>query len=342
MSKNNSVSTTWFCVLNNPSENGFPDMEPKETLETIMNSWIKDNPARSCALTYCISKEGLPHIHGVFQNDKPMRFSKVKECLPKAHIQEMKGLKKDALDYINKVGKYEETGESVLCSVEHGEIKSVQGQRSDLEKIADCLEIGMNPKEIFELEFGYRKYEKMVRDAYYARRISETPIFRDVKTYWHVGESGSGKSYSRVELSERYGRDNIYAMTDYAGGGLDKYYGEPILFMDEFRGQIAFNILLTMLDGYLNQFHARYSNVYGLWTEVHITSVLPPERIYIQMVEMDRELDSYDQLKRRISSIIYHWVEDGEYRSFEMSMDDYIDYQVLKDFSRGTTHANAF
>ena len=46
--------------------------------------------------------------------------------------------------------------------------------------------------------------------------------------------------------------------------------------------------------------------------------------------ENNRKYDSLKQLMRRITEIIYHYVEDGEYKSYSMSSSDYIDYDNLK------------
>ena len=95
--------------------------------------------------------------------------------------------------------------------------------------------------------------------------------------------------------------ESVYLMNDYSGGGLDLYQGEKILFMDEFRGQVRYSTLLNMLDGYRTQVHCRYNNVYALWTEVHITSVLPPEMVYNRMVTENKEVDTIQQLLRRLN-----------------------------------------
>lgn len=110
-----------------------------------------------------------------------------------------------------------------------------------------------------------------------------------------------------MNLIELYGEDEVYLVTDYDNGGLDKYNGEKILFLDEFRGQIKYSTLLCMLQGYKQQFHARYSNIIGLWDEVHISTVMPPEKVYQNMVQENQSIDTLSQLFRRIDSIIYHW-----------------------------------
>ena len=109
--------------------------------------------------------------------------------------------------------------------------------------------------------------------------------------------------------------------------------GAPaILFMDEFKGfGISYGKLLTMLNGYTRmQTHSRYSNSYNLWNEVYITSVYPPEGIYANMVNIeDRDIDSYAQLLRRITKIVYHYIEDGEYKTYSITGTEYIGYNDL-------------
>ena len=37
-----------------------------------------------------------------------------------------------------------------------------------------------------------------------------------------------------------------------------------------------------------------------------------------------------DILQEGVSKIVYHYIEDGIYKTFEMASDDYIDYEDLK------------
>ena len=245
------------------------------------------------------------------------------------HIEPTKGNKDQAENYIQKRGKFEEKGEQVLYIARHGEIKGCQGQRRDFDIIDDLIQQGLTPNQIMATSFSYRRYTSMIRDAYYQKRISETPLQRENKSYWHVGSSGSGKSYTYVSLSEQNGIDSVYLLNDYEHG-FDKYNGEPILFMDEFRGQLRYGVLLNILDCYKLQVSCRYSNAYALWNQVHITSILPPEAVYEKMVQENRHLDTIDQLLRRIDFVVYHYRENGEYKSFELPMEKYTSYEDLR------------
>jgi hypothetical protein len=271
-----------------------------------------------------------------------MRFTSIKKAFPSMNIQPTKGNKEQAEDYINKRGKWAEKGEEIVFIDQKGEIKGAKGQRNDLEIIEELIQQNKTPQEIMSMSLSYRRYDKIIKDCFFYRRAAETPNFRNVETFWHVGASGSGKSFTFVNLTEERGADNVYMLTDCESGGFDKYCAEPILFIDEFRGQIKFHILLSsILSPYKSQVHSRYSNIIGLWNEVHITSVLPPELVYRKMVEENRDLDSYEQLLRRITYVIYHWkTADGKYHQYAQPASEYKDFNTLKKIAEGSVIYN--
>ena len=165
---------------------------------------------------------------------------------------------------------------------------------------------------------------------------------RDMKVYYHVGLSGCGKSYSYVKLLEQ-NPDDVYLVSDYTNGFLDGYNGENILFLDEFRGQMPFTLLLCFLQGYKQQFHARYRNVTGLWTEVHITSVIPPERLYNKMVSEHKEYDTYEQLRRRLDVVVYHYKDKNDnFKFYECPMNEYNNFDALVSRATGKALSEQF
>ena len=221
---------SWFCVFNNPDEHGYVGTE-QEICDNIVSAWVDNNPTRSCAVCYCVSAVGLKHCHVVLEDTKVMRFSAVKKAFPSMHIEPTKGTKEQAEDYINKRGKWEEKGEIIVATARYGEIKGVQGQRRDFDAIDDLLLQGMNPSQIMEQNFAFRRFDKMIRQAYFDKRMRETPVKREVSVYWHCGEAGSGKTYEYVKLCEVHGEENVYLLNDYDKGGFDNYGGQKILCM---------------------------------------------------------------------------------------------------------------
>ncbi len=338
------ISRSWFAVLNNPADHGYPGT-PAEVCQKLRDEWTANSGTRAGAWAYCVSAEGLHHVHMVLEDIVSMRFSKIRKnyANASAHIEATRGSKEQAEDYINKRGKFEEKGEQVLYLCRVGEIKAAQGKRSDLEEIADMLEAGQTPAEIMKANFAYRRYERMIRSAFFDKRKREMPVKREVKVHYLVGESGSGKSYTYVTLCEKYGEEEVYFLNDYENGGFDAYQGASILFIDELKGQFSFSFLLQILDGYKIQVHARYSNIYALWTEVYITSVFPPEELYKKMVEESaRGRDKQKQLLRRITDITFCFIDAaGEYQRYTIPMSEYTDYEELKAAAMERTGADA-
>lgn len=327
---------SWFCVLNHPREHGYDIADDNELLETVAFDFIKNSTTRSCLLTLCISAAGMEHIHAVFEDSIPIRFNYLKRVYPSMHLKITKGNKKQAEDYINKVGEYAEKGEIIKARFQHGDIKGRQGQRFDLSIVQDMISQGLKPSEILDLDIKYRRYEKYIKDAYFAKKRKETPLLRDVNVEWHFGKTGTGKSYSYVNLCDTYGRDEVYVVSDYESGFLDNYSGQKVLFLDEFRNQIPYGKLLSMLDSYTREYHARYSNVVGLWDMVVITSPYAPEQVYKQLVKDNTRTDAQAQLMRRLNSIVYHYKDGEQYKTKVFTNETYTNAEdVINDVHVG-------
>ena len=189
------------------------------------------------------------------------------------HFEPTKGNKNQADDYINKRGKFEEKGETIEYICYHGEIKGAQGKRSDLMSLFNMIQDGFTPTDILRENPNAYKYKGVLKEMYYLKRSDETPIVRDVKVYWHTGASGSGKSYDRVSLIETHGEENIYYLTSFNAGAFDNYNGQPILWIEDYRGEFRFQELLRYLDVYKAEVPARYSNAKALWSESYNVSI---------------------------------------------------------------------
>lgn len=325
-------------------------LSEQEVCDLVLKMWCDSKPGRIGAVTYCVSALGLHHLHMVLEVEDShtdrFTYKAVQKIYgEKFHIEPTRGKKSEAEDYIYKRGKFTEKGEQVLAMAVYGEIQGNKGNRTDLFGIQEMIEQGMTPNEIMDSSIKLRRYEKMIKDAYFRKRDLETPFFRSVCVIYHVGKSGTGKTYFANQQINSLGSDKVYFCSDYENGFLDGYNGQEILWLDEYRGQLKYSVFLSMLDKYKTQIHARYSNVLMLWNEVHITSVLPPEAIYDNMINSSRykNLDTYTQLKRRISRIIYHYVDDnGNYCQYGQDMKDYKDYATLIGLANGTCDRNGF
>ena len=305
---------SWFIVVNYIRDNGVADITPEdmklmsneEICQAVVNKWITDK--RQAVFTYCRSASGMEHLHGILSSNSTVRFSTIKKFLgEKAHIEMTQGTKKEAEDYINKMGKYAEKGEVILAKFQVGEIKGRQGSRSDIQLIRDAINEGLTWRAVMRLEdrFYSPKYVSIIKNMYFDKRNQETPFKRDVKVHWLIGDSGSGKTGITLDLLKEYGEDSFFIVSDYQNP-FDGYAGERIIILDEFRGQIPYAVLLGMLEGYKKEMHARYANVLGLWDEVYISTIKTPEEVYAKMMEKeDTETDPISQLLSRITDISY-------------------------------------
>lgn len=320
-------------------EDGLPlDGTGEKILNTLCSLFENSKPGRLCCGSSCISASGLYHLHLGAYSPTEMRFKSVAKFFGNAHVEPQRGNRKQIEDYVLKRGEYADMGEKVLyASQDMSAFVGRQGNRTELQKIEEFLEAGLKPHEIYDVNFSLRKHDKIVRDAYFDGLYRNTPFVRDVKVYWHVGESGTGKSHTVLDLIGEHGPDSVYFVTDYSNGWLDRYCGERILFLDEFRGQLRYSSLLSLLDKYKIQVHCRYSNAVSLWDEVHITSVLSPDMVYKKLIsdDSDREYDTFAQLKRRITAIVYHWKDEkGAYLSYSLPSSEYKDIFHLKKQAR--------
>lgn len=334
---------SWFCVWNNPQKY-YPELTEQEIVNKAISLWVENKPKRTCAVSYELADTGTPHLHLVLEDPAKSRFSALQKLYPGIHIKETQGTKAEVLDYMYKVGKHAEKNHTIVIPpVFHGEINAkLSKQDNILDSIQDMIQEGYTPKEIMRLDIRYRKHEVLIKKAYFDKRNLETPPIRNVNIRYHVGESGTGKSYTYVNLCEELGEEAIYLVSDHSeNGAFDFYYGQPNIFIDELR-YMKYEILLQIMDKYKVQIHCRYENAWSLWSQVDITSILPPEKLYENIVPSDRRSDdSFEQLKRRINTVVYHYKCNTEYKMFELDGQEYTNYENLVNRAMAAERGNA-
>lgn len=309
---------------------GYP-FTPKRMIEILIDFWMEDSEDRSCAVNYEIGDDGVHHCHMILEAKQAIRFSALQKLYPTIHAELTRGTKEEVFAYLNKTGKHEEKAHTIVVPmVIHGEIRaSRQGKRTDLEIIEQLLEEGQTPEEIMSQSLSFRRFSKLIKEHYYQMRLRTSPRFKDsMEVVYHVGASRSGKSYQQIRLMDKYGVGNVYVWSDYQNGGLDNYMGEKILFMEEFKGELSYQEFLRVTDSYVQQFHARFTNIYALWERVHISSIFPPRELYKLMVSDSlRATDTMEQMMLRISKVVYHFKVKNQgkvqYKSISFSIEDF-------------------
>lgn len=264
-----SVSKSWFCVFNNPEDHGYSGT-PQEIIVRLKDEWVADSSTRSGAWVYCVSADGLPHVHMVLEDQKAMRFSVIKKSYAAGtHFEPTKGNKDQAEDYIYKRGKFEEKGEEIIAFIQHGEIKGCQGQRRDLTGLYDMVSSGMSTFDIIQENpaymFSVDKIER-VRQIILDEKFKDVWRTMDVTYIWGVTRSGKTRS-----VMEQYGYSNVYRVTDYLHP-FDSYKGQDVVLFEEFRSSLYIDDMLKYLDGYPVEFPARYMNRQACFTKIYFAT----------------------------------------------------------------------
>lgn len=94
--------------------------------------------------------------------------------------------------------------------------------------------------------------------------------------------------FLQVFLLDQPGGNNLW---------FDGYDGQSVLIIDDFSGWIKYRFLLRLLDGYQVRLEVKGSHTWAAWTEVYITSNVPPEGWY--------ERGAPPELLRRLDEIVY-------------------------------------
>lgn len=111
------------------------------------------------------------------------------------------------------------------------------------------------------------------------------------------GKPGLGKTKSVLDGD----RSQIFRVTNYEHP-FDDYSGQSTLVLDEFAGQLPFQLLLNVLDRYPCKLPCRFHDTWAGWTTVWIISNKPLERQY-QDVEpqvraaLDRRITTNEEFK---------------------------------------------
>lgn len=241
-------------------------------------------------------KTGTPHLQGYMEFDDKVSMSHIKSELgiQKIALFQCKGNQKQNIAYCMKGGNY----------VEFGKPKQ-QGRRRDIESVkADILD-GKKKAQDVVLEYGgIQMYSKYKAGLEAAERIAERnkSVFRVApKTIWLWGPTGVGKSKSVADILEANGTTRIENVYRWAPEEWqDLYEGQKIVWIDEFRGQIKYEQLLSMCDRYYYGIKRRNRPPVAFEAEtIYITSSMHPEDVYDDI----KWQDSIAQLLRRIEVV---------------------------------------
>lgn len=343
----------WFIVLNNPRNYLYHwYMTQRQTPTVNIKTMPQADLAIAIAKTICPegseedigvsvnveegNQTGTEHCHIVMYIPKGMRFKAVKALFfGMAHIEQQQGTKKEAEDYLNKRGKWENDpkGHTLKVPPFHlglslGDNRS--GSSDTVDRLNDLTHemanAGVSPSAAKSAvsamgleEARYADRVAMMMTALAEQRaISEGRVGaagERMFVVWHFGKSGTGKTFSLRDLMRE-------EMTCYLidpstkDHPWDNYVAQPMVCWDEFRDTaMAYDAALSMLNREgrgTQRMDARYFAHTIAYCRFDLTSINPPERQWVKM-RAAREADGQDeplyQLVRRIDLICYHFVD---------------------------------
>lgn len=247
------------------------------------------------------SGEGTGYLHWqiYIENANPIKFSTLKNKFPSgAWFGVRRGTKLQALTYVSKPDTF------AGVKIRNGEMDMSEspGRRTDLDRYLSSLDDGMSVDQVILQDSKAIRYERHLRSYRLALDKKAAEAWRDVRVRYVWGETGVGKTRF---VFEKYGAD-AFRITNYENP-FDFYDGQRVLVMDEFRGQVDFDYLLNVLDGYPFQMRARYVDKVALFDEVWVLSNSPLDTYY-QEQQRDHPND-WKALLRRFNGGIYSWDE---------------------------------
>lgn len=214
----------------------------------------------------------------------------------------------------------------------HGEFDQhdAQGKRNDLEELRDAVVKGasvtdvLNDPDLSVKASRVMPWLEKMAGAQQAARFSQED--REVTVHYLWGKSGLGKTKSVLDGD----RSQIFRVTNYEHP-FDDYAGQSTLVLDEFAGQLPFQLLLNVLDRYPCKLPCRYHDAWAGWTTVWIISNKPLKHQY-QDVEpevraaLDRRITTNQEFES--SEKLEEWWENDSWPELD-SMTDAEREQVL-------------
>lgn len=250
-------------------------------------------------------KTDYQHWQLYVHHSSPVRFSTLKRRFPKGHFEIARGTPAECVAYVSKVDT------ALGVQVQNGEIDVEETPRGQLGTLAKARELivdeGKSRFDVYEeLGTGFansRALMEMEALAVHKKRRELAAIGgQEREVIVLCGPPGSGKTRW---VYEQYAGD-LFSVGGYLHP-FDEYAGERVLVLDEFNGQIEFELLLKLLDRYPVHLPARYSNKFALYETVVIISNLRLDQMY-RDIQRNHPLQ-WNALMRRIDA--YRWLDFG-------------------------------
>lgn len=274
-----------------PGETGKQDMKIKPKWDENLMKWLVFAPEK------CPKSDRMHYQSFVYFYDKKS-FKQVAKYFGNSHTEQMHEMAtyQDNRSYI--VGPYNKDNKSKPFNPDFEEFGTMpsQGARTDLDELKNEIMAGKSVDEIcIDRPMMYHQYGRTLEriEAIRLRKLFRTEM---TKGFWYWGKSGVGKSH---KVFEDFNPDTHY-VKNLNEDWWDGYKGQPIVILNEFRGQIRFSDLLKYCDKYPETVKWRGREcVPFLAKEIRIACVMRPEECYRNTVEDE----PWEQFYRRFNIV---------------------------------------
>lgn len=290
-----SQTTAWMFTLNNYTD---------EECAALLDADVKGITAgfETAPTT------GTPHIQGCvcFHEKASMKKAKtILGCKRLSGMEPVKATWEVAKSYCKKGANHEKLKDeaglyiqmepfSILCDRGDG---PEPGKRNDVVAlIAAAADITREEEAVWDEMPGamarmHRAFEKRRDVAMRKRKRTEM-----TKCIWIWGKTGVGKSHLIFT-----GLDDEYVHESADKGWWDGYNGESVVVLNEFRGEIPYAELLTLVDKWPKKVSRRGREPTPFLAKVILVSAcMPPDKVYCQQNQKE---DSIEQLLRRCTVV---------------------------------------
>ena len=159
---------------------------------------------------------------------------------------------------------------------------------------------GKTNSEIINENTDYISYLDLMDRVRMTLQIDQNRTERrlDLRNIYVFGKTGTGKT--RMVL-DRHGDENVFRVTDYKHP-FDNYHMESVMCLEEFRDSLPLSQCLQLMDIYMVELSARYSNKLGIYKTLYMVSNWPLQKQFAEIRREDPE--SYNAFKRRIHYVL--------------------------------------
>ena len=235
----------------------------------------------------------------------------------KSHTQTKPMMEIGDFDAIKEKGLYDKNG-SLIAKQQpekvpiNQRIKDLVAQYDTLAEIAVADPYIHNTyRATLQELLNQKHFEKFTSDPRVEKFEGKEGVFYKVNklVYYVYGQEGSGKSFAtRLE----YGAEGKVGKVTFNKGipNFDNYNGEPVMYLNEFKGNVPMSVLQNLLESEPTMLDARYADKQNFAITYIFDSNIPFFHLYTKVKE--EEPDKYRSMVRRFTGGVWETYQTND------------------------------